>query len=285
MGLIYKEHLARKEIIEKLIIDGIKPTYIEIWECEFTKLKNTAGSSLSEFLKNIEFRENLNPELSLKGGRVETIKTYYECDVLNEEKIYYYDIVSLYPYIQKYKKFPLNHPTIITENFPEIENIFGLIYCRVIPPRKLFIPTLPVKINDKLLFTLCSKCSFLKQASKCEHNDQERIFEDVYTSIEIQQAIKDGYKVEKIFEVWNFTETSQYDPVSKSGGIFTKYINLFLNGKVQASGYPNNVQTEEEKDIFIREFFEAEGVSLIKEEINSNPGIRNVMKLLLNNFW
>ena len=63
------------------------------------------------------------------------------------------------------------------------------------------------------------------------------------------------------------------------------YINLFLSGKIQASGYPENVKSEEEKDQFIREFFETEGVTLIKEQIKSNPGIRNVMKLLLNNFW
>ena len=49
MGLIYKEHLARREKKENLLIEGIKPMYIEIWECEFTKQKNTTGSSLSEY--------------------------------------------------------------------------------------------------------------------------------------------------------------------------------------------------------------------------------------------
>ena len=283
MGLIYKNHLARKEKLEKLIIDGVRPKIVEIWECEFTKLKNENGSQLNQFLRNIEFRDNLNPELGLKGGRVESIKLYYECKC--DEKIHSFDIVSLYPFIQKYKKFPIKHPKIITENFPSLDKIFGLVYCRVLPPRKLYIPTLPVKINDKLLFTLCTKCSILKQQTKCEHNDSERSFEDVFTSIELEQAIKDGYVISKIFEIWDFEETEQYDPNSKTGGIFTTYIDLFLSGKIQASGYPQNVNSDEEKDQFIREFFETEGVTLIKEQIKSNPGIRNVMKLLLNNFW
>ena len=125
----------------------------------------------------------------------------------------------------------------------------------------------------------------MKQQTKCEHSESERSFEDVFTSIELEQAIKDGYVISKIFEIWDFKETAKYDPISKTGGLFTTYINLFLSGKIQASGYPENVKSEEEKDQFIREFFETEGVTLIKEQIKSNPGIRNVMKLLLNNFW
>ena len=125
----------------------------------------------------------------------------------------------------------------------------------------------------------------MKQQTKCEHSESERSFEDVFTSIELEQAVKDGYVISKIFEIWDFKETAQYDPISKTGGLFTTYINLFLSGKIQASGYPENVKSEEEKDQFIREFFETEGVTLIKEQIKSNPGIRNVMKLLLNNFW
>ena len=35
-------------------------------------------------------------------------------------KIKYYDITSLYPYVQKTKKYPIGAPKIITENFQSI---------------------------------------------------------------------------------------------------------------------------------------------------------------------
>ena len=53
MGLIYKNHLARKEKLEKLIINGVKPKIVELWECEFTKLKTENGSELNQFLRRI----------------------------------------------------------------------------------------------------------------------------------------------------------------------------------------------------------------------------------------
>jgi len=60
---------------------------------------------------------------------------------------------------------------------------------------------------------------------------------------------------------------------------------LFLKGKIEASGLPDNVKTEEEIDTYINEFFASEGIKIDKNNIQNNPGIRNVMKLLLNNFW
>ena len=285
MGLIYKDHIKRRNKIDLILFNGEKPAYEEIWECYFNKDKNVIGSPLNEFLKSIEYREGLKPESALKGGRVESIKLYKECDLTINEQIHYVDITSLYPFIQKYKKFPLKHPQIITENFPNLQDIFGLIYCRVLAPRKLYLPTLPIKLNDKLMFALCAKCASLKQQEKCEHTDEERSFEDVYTSEELKQAVIDGYKIQRIFEIWHFPQTSQYNKVIQNDGLFTSYINLFLKGKIEASGLPDNVKTEEEIDTYINEFFASEGIKIDKNNIQNNPGIRNVMKLLLNNFW
>ncbi len=64
----------------------------------------------------------------------------------------YIYFTSLYPYIQKYGKFPIGHPERITENFEQVENYFGLVYCRIIPPRKLYHPVLPYHAKGKLFF-------------------------------------------------------------------------------------------------------------------------------------
>lgn len=35
-----------------------------------------------------------------------------------------------------------------------------------------------------------------------------------------KKAIEKGYQILKIYEVWHFKNVAQYDPITKSGGIF-----------------------------------------------------------------
>lgn len=60
---------------------------------------------------------------------------------------------------------------------------------------------------------------------------------------------------------------------------------MFLKLKQEASGFPSNVYTEEEKDNYVKEYYEKEGILLDKSKIEHNAGLRNVMKLMLNSFW
>ena len=68
-------------------------------------------------------------------------------------------------------------------------------------------------------------------------------------------------------------------------GLFNGYINYYLKMKVEASGYPKDVVSEEQKDAYIQRYFEREGVRLEKEKIEKNPGMRSIAKLMLNSFW
>ena len=71
----------------------------------------------------------------------------------NIEKIQYYDVTSLYPFVQKAGCYPFGAPTIITEIFSnDINDYFGLIQCEVWAPRKLRFPVLSARIGGKLLF-------------------------------------------------------------------------------------------------------------------------------------
>ncbi len=68
---------------------------------------------------------------------------------MDGEKIKYYDLTSLYPFVQKTKPYPYGAPKIITElNTLDINNFFGLIQCRVLPPRKLRFPIRPTRIDN-----------------------------------------------------------------------------------------------------------------------------------------
>ena len=62
-------------------------------------------------------------------------------------------------------------------------------------------------------------------------------------------------------------------------------MDAFIGLKVEASGYPDNIDTQERENNFIKEIFEREGVHLNKNNIKHNPGSRAVAKLCLNNLW
>lgn len=276
------ELYARHEKRINFIINFIKDVQlIQIWECEWDEMfKN--DENIRIICENSEYQLPLNPRESLFGGRTNAIKLYHKC--LNDEKIKYIDFTSLYPYVQKYCRFPIGHPKIIKDNFKSVKEYFGIIKCKVLPPKGLFYPVLPSKINNKLVFTLCRTCAQLK-INNCKHNNNERSLIGTWVTLEVIEAIKYGYEILKIYEVWDWEESSVYDPVSKTGGLFVEYVNLFLKGKQESSGYPNWVKNDDDKNKFIKEFFEKEGILLEKNNIEYNSGKRFVYKLALNSFW
>lgn len=135
------------------------------------------------------------------------------------------------------------------------------------------------------MFSLCRTCSENYQQTPCEHTDGERAFTGTWVTDEVKKALEKGYQLQKIYEIWNFTVVSQYDPTSKSGGIFTEYVNTFLKIKQEASGWPEWCTTEQEKQHYIHAYLEREGILLEYDKIQKNPGLRPLAKLMLNSFW
>jgi hypothetical protein len=81
---------------------------------------------------------------------------------------------------------------------------------------------------------------------------------------EVQLVVAKGYKILEIQEVYQY-EVTQYNPDTVEGGLFVEYINTFLKHKVESSGYPSWVQTLADKDQYIRQFYESEGIQLDKD--------------------
>jgi hypothetical protein len=71
------------------------------------------------------------------------------------------------------------------------------------------------------------------------------------------------FKVIKIYEIWDYEHHEQYCPITKTGGLFTSYLNDALKKKQEASGYPDNCQTEEEKNAYISSYLLHEGKKYI----------------------
>ena len=81
---------------------------ISMWEHEFDRLVQQ-NPQLQQFIQDLDIQDPLNPRDALYGGRTNATRLYCE-----EGDIRYVDVCSLYPYVLKYKPFPIGHPQIIT---------------------------------------------------------------------------------------------------------------------------------------------------------------------------
>ena len=258
-----------------------------IWECELNSQRKSSNQFNDYFenhlrnYKQIKYNPEIYPRDAFYGGRTNAIKLYHQVE--DNEKIHYYDFTSLYPYICKFGEFPLGHPKIIRIfNSNEIEEYNGLVYCVVLPPQNLFLPILPTRINGKLYFPLCYNCA-LDHCYHCNHTEEDRALIGCWVSIELKTAIRFGYKILKIFEVWHFDNISKIS--ENSYGIFGEFINSCIKGKIEASGWPNPNMNAEERNRYINEYYSKEKIKLDETKIENNPGKRNTFKLAVNSFW
>ena len=277
MGDLYDKTIEKRKYLEDL---GYSYRYI--WEADFDKQCHE-NPAMKSFIDKLELVTPLEPRDAFYGGRTEAYTLYKEAT--SDEDIDYYDVTSLYPWVNKTGKIPLGHPKIITENFDRLDSYEGLIKCKVIPPRKLFHPVLPCKMNGKLLFHLCKVCADSQSKEKCIHTDDKRSMTGTWVIDEVKQALREGYQIDKIFEEWHFDQVSRYDPLTKTGGLFTEYVNTFLKIKQEASGWPDWCENEEDKRRYIELYFEKEGILLDFYKIQKNKGLRALAKLMLNSFW
>jgi hypothetical protein len=147
--------------------------------------------SLHDFFSHL----NLNPRDALFGGRTSPAILYYETK--NGEKVCYHDVTSLYPFVQKTYEYPIQHPEIfrgVVCNTKNLNHVFGLIKCKILPPNNLLFPVLPYW-SEKLTFPLCRTC-MEKQKQHCTHSEDERALYGTWTSI--NQSINFIYRGLKI---------------------------------------------------------------------------------------
>ena len=257
-------------------------TVVQMWECEWARLKDTS-SDIRTFVAQLQFTDPLNPRDAFCGGRTNAVKLYHH--VTPTQKIHYIDVTSLYPWVNKTCVYPKGHPRIIsTPGHIDIHQYFGLIQCQILPPRELYHPVLPYRHDSKLLFPLCATCVQIEmpkrpwdRSTECCHTDEQRVLTGTWCSPELAKAVELGYQVQYIYEVWHFDETCQ--------GLFEDYVNTWLKIKQEASGWPTGVDTEAQKQKYIQDYFEQEGIQLEYDNIKVNKGLRTLAKMMLNSMW
>lgn len=264
----------------KLNLLRTKYIVISLWECEWKEIiKN--DQSISNYVKyhlqsakRLKCYPPLDPRNALIGGRVNGAKLYHKAE---DCKIYHFDIRSLYPFVNKTSIYPYDHPKIIRQfDTLDIDKYEGLIFCRILPPRQLYFPVLGIKLDEKLLFPLCYECAKEKQFN-CDHDERERSLISTWIIPEVKLALREGYKILEIFEIWHFEKTSDK--------LFYDIINDGIKDKIEASGWPKTIKNEKDREVYLKKFELIEGIKLDPNNIQDNPGRRFQGKAQVNCFW
>lgn len=258
-------------------------TVHEMWECQWKELKEQ-NEDVAAFVAGLHLSTPLNPREAFYGGRTNAIKMYHKATP--GEVIEYYDYTSLYPWVNKYGKYPIKHPDIISQpGHTDISQYFGIAKCTVLPPYRLYHPVLPYRHAGKLTFPLCATCveeemekNMVERTYQCSHSSSQRHLTGTWCTPELVKAVEMGYEIVSIHEVWHF-------PTPRVG-LFQKYVDTWLKLKEQASGWPDNVGDDPiKRQQHIHDYKQKENIDLNPAEMEHNPGLRTLAKLMLNSMW
>ena len=259
-------------------------TVVTKWECDF-RAELRRDATLKALQKRWHHVDPLQPCDAFYGGRTNALRLHAVVNA-SSENIRYYDFCSLYPYINKYGKYAAGVPKKLRGESLIPENVEGLLKCRILPPQDLYIPVLPYRSpSGKLTFPLCRSC--VEECAKsvpCQHkNENDRALCGTWTTAEVNKAVELGYRILDKYEAWHFDEIRQYDPKTRSGGVWSEFIDNWVRLKMQASGYPHNVGDDvDQQAAYIKRVYEREGVKLDPTQIEKNEGLRTLAKLILN---
>jgi len=115
------------------------------------------------------------------------------------------DVLSLFPYVCKYFKFPVGYTLIqVGDACQEKEAMLqkeGMIKCSILPPQRFYHPVLPFRCNGKLLFCVCMSCAIERNADgECAHeNVAERSLTGTWVADEVRLTVQKGYEFIEIF--------------------------------------------------------------------------------------
>ena len=255
------------------------------WECDWDR-ECQENEGLVTHLAQHPLVEPLQPRDAFFGGRTNAVKLHHRVSTQNET-IKYQDVTSLYPWVNKYGLYPVQHPTIITHvEHTDVSRYFGVAKVTVRPPYGLYHPVLPWRSGGKLTFPLCKTCvesemakPLLDRRCTCPHTQDQRALTGTWCTPELEEAVAQGYEVTRIHEVWHFPENQ------RKTRLFGPYVDTWLRIKTEASGYPHWAATPEEKALFRQRYLEREGIALDPATIAKNPGRKATAKLMLNSFW
>ena len=190
------------------ILEKFNKEIFELFQLNITEYPTISSLSFAIYRSNYMVKGNIpisslevfkDISLSYKGGAVDVYKPY-------AEKVYVYDVNSLYPSEMEKNLFPVGKPVKFDKAiypYNNIENVFGFVLAKVTCPDSINIPILLHRVGDKIIAGTGT-------------------WTDWYFSEELKYAITLGYKVE-IIRGYHF----------KKERIFDKFVNALYNIRLQ----------------------------------------------------
>jgi ribosomal protein L37AE/L43A len=253
-------------------------------------MKSTsAGVSQRVFLKiylepglwtSLRINEYYFVRKCLRGGRTEIRIPYVR---LTDEqlkqgwRIRYWDVVSMYPYVQMVRDYPKGSPKVhvydpiyhpkddriqILEHSEQpslefLKSFFGFICCDIDEiPKDLYHPVL---------------VSFDKEKNKMMA-DLKPKREQYYVSFELQKALEMGYKVGKVYRI---------DEYQRSKSPWKNFMRDHIKLKIENSSPPKEMELKDYCEIYLQRF----GIQLNSENIQERPAAKMIYKILINSNW
>ena len=220
-------------------------------------------------IRDLEVQDPLNPREALYGGCTNATRLYC-C----EGNMWYVDVCSLYQYVLNTNPFPsctrrsssrtcglISDRSSVTSFHPE-----GFIiphsltgpeenYCfPYVAPVQMSVSRTPITVVPTTRHSAVSR-------------------ELGWVTTELHKAWDCGYRLDKIYEVWNFPR--------QSVDLFWRYIDTSLKIKQEASGFPPQCQTEEQKQSYIEDIFRREKILLDSINIGKEDHSKIVFELLM----
>ena len=96
--------------LKKTLLFALGYRLVDIWDCEWNQLKQV-NPDVASFIADLDLQTSLDPSEAFYGGCTNAIRLYHQ--MVDDEEIHYSDYTSLYPWVNKYGKYPTCHPVSI----------------------------------------------------------------------------------------------------------------------------------------------------------------------------
>ncbi len=244
--LIAKDN-RRRDLIERHF--GERLVLTEMYSCFWKKLKQS-DTEVKRFMDSYVTRpqQRLVPRKAVRGGQTETyIHSYSALEKPNlvMESI---DCVSLYPWAAVNHAYPVGEYRVLLSRddlslvhlrsdghfYVGSDRLYGLMQVCMKPPAYTQFPCLLFRNdNERSIAGLCFKCIMEESENICRHEPQNRWLSSTWTVIEVEYAVRQGYEVLQIFEVYAYKRAER---------LLSTYFRFCGSLKIKNSGLPSGIE-------------------------------------------
>ena len=236
----------------------------------------------------------LTPRATVRSGLTEQFHLKWKADQFPNENFFISDVNSLYTAAAINHPFPVGKYFVavgdeLKKNIKVLDNkiffngneiICGAAHVRIFAPETLNYPFLQYRVRDEHCYlALCTKCAENKSKS-CKHTARERALESCWLVSDLRKSLELGYTIDEWFELHYYVKTSF---------ILKDYSKILYALKVQNSGFPLNLTSDEEKQNYCETINKAmdfpEDFKLDLTNVCDNPPQKQLFKSMLNNFY